>query len=238
MKAIYRQAKEQYRFNIVLFLLDSNGKVVDSFLPIPNKGGRQVGSQIVRSGSWLRDRIATALEKVDMDSHASSREKVNLPDVKDVGLEEGVRLTILFDPDRGINYRMPTVEVVPFLASEKKALAWSKSGRDVDASKLEGWLEQVFPPGIMNSTGKMKRVAGTLRLTPSGRDHSVLRGEVSFHYDDQNRTVYQGTLELVVFHGKTTGVKGVLHAMYPKKDRQHHDTNEIKMTVLVESRPE
>ena len=101
VQAVYRQLKERYRFNIVLFLLDANGKLVDSLLPVPNKEGRQVGTQILRSGSWLRDRIATALRKVEVDPDASAEEKVNAPDVDDLGLEEGIRLTILFDPERG-----------------------------------------------------------------------------------------------------------------------------------------
>jgi hypothetical protein len=238
IKAVYRQLKKEYRFNIVLFVLDPDGKVVDAFLPFRETGGRMKGTQIVQAGSWLRDRIAGALKKTKVHSRASAKEKINAPDIDDLGLEEGIRLTILFDPERGGNYKMPTVEVVPFLASEKKVLSRAKSGREFDASKLQGWLEQVFPPGIMNSTGKMKRVSGKLILSPAGRRNSILRGEVTFQYDDEAGTIYKGTLELVISHSERVGVKGILEGMYPKKDRRHHDTNEIGMTVLIESRPE
>jgi hypothetical protein len=241
VKAVYRQLREQYRFNIVLFLLDSDGKLVDSFLPVPNKEGRQIGSQILRSGSWLRDRIATALKKVKVDPEASAEAKVNAPDVDDFGLEEGIRLTTLFDPERGINYRMPTVEVVPFTSEEKKVLSRSNAPKEVEASDLGNWFRQIYPPGIMEKTGYVKKVSGALTLTPAGKANAVLKGTVTFFFDDRSSTTYEGTVELVVSYGKDrspSSVKGLWNGMYPKSDRRHQDTNEIKMMVLIESRPE
>jgi hypothetical protein len=241
VKAVYRQLKEKYRFNIVLFLLDSDGKLVDSFLPVPNKEGRQIGTQILRSGSWLRKRIATALKKVKVDPKASAEEKVNAPDVDDLGLEEGIRLTILFDPERGINYRMPTVEVVPFTPGEKKSLSRPDSSREVDASELGNWFKQIYPPGIMEKTGYVKKVTGALTLSPAGKSNAILKGSVTFFFDDRSSTTYKGGIELVVSYGKDrspSSVKGLLNGMYPKSDRHHQDTNKINMTVLIESRPE
>jgi hypothetical protein len=40
--------EKEYRFNIVLFVLDPDGKVVDAFLPFRETGGRMKGTQIVQ----------------------------------------------------------------------------------------------------------------------------------------------------------------------------------------------
>jgi hypothetical protein len=136
---------------------------------------------------------------VKVDPQASAEAKVNAPDVDDLGLEEGIRLTTLFDPERGINYRMPTVEVVPFTSQEKKALSRPDSSREVEASELGNWFKQIYPPGIMKKTGYVKKVTGALTLAPAGKSNAVLKGSVTFFFDDRSSTTYKGG-------GRTCGV--------------------------------
>lgn len=243
---MYNQISKRMPSNIVLFVMDSNARVVDAFSPFPQGNIRSLGFNSDRMGTYVRDKIAAVIEGMDLPNVERSREKVHPPDIDDMGYKEGVRIFLSLESRLMGHYKMPTVEVVPLTRKERKALEYPVKTKTVDAEELRSWLEQIYPPAIMERSGYVKALSGTLKLTPAGskRDmrYAILRGEVRFHFDDAKGTKYKGELALVLSYPKTslafTTMRGIFHGMYPKSDRMQRRSIDIRMTAAIESRPE
>ena len=246
VRAVYDQVRKRMPSNIVLFVLDSDARVVDAFVPFPEGNIRSLGFNSSRMGTYVRDKIASAIDGMDLPRVKRSEEEVHPPDIDDLGYKEGLRIFLSLESRLKGNYKMPTVEVVPLTKGEKKALAYSKKSKSVDAVDLKGWLEQIYPPAIMERTGYIKSISGMLTLTPAGskgnRRFALLEGEVQFLFDDAKGTRYKGDLSLVLSYPKDSSnfmtVRGVFEGVYPKSDRMQKRTMDIRMTAALESRPD
>jgi hypothetical protein len=160
--------------------------------------------------------------------------------------KEGVRIFLKLKPLHGhppLNYKAPAVEAVTTTEVERKALSFPGKSRTLSAADLRRWLEQIYPPAIMDSSGEPPQLRGTLTLAPAGSDKSrrfaTLKGDIAFTLDDRAETTYRGTLEAVVTYdaGKDdfVSLSGVFEGMFPKSDVKRGRSMEFALTAVIES---
>ena len=229
--------------NIVLFVLDWKGKVIRAFQPFPGLNPSSLGFDRERMGRYLLDEIERATKSLKLPTRVPKKETLSLPTV--VGREKpaGLRVLASFDCARMSSYRAPVVEAVAIQNAERQALKWPQRATTVPAKKLERWLEQIYPPAIMDRSGRIKEVSGNLTLTPAGKRgnnrFAVLRGRVHLVMDDGVGTAFDGGLELVVTYSqrgnRMESLKGVFKGVYPKPDRRHNRTLDIGIMAAIET---
>ncbi len=221
--------------NISCMVLDTKGKFVRAFWPLPGMGGRGKGDPFdsEKLGRFLKDEI----EKANVPRPETKRTGLTLPTADGAGVRIFLMLRTVDRPM--LNYKAPAVEAVTTTEIERKALAYPAKARDVATSELRRWLEQIYPPAIMDSSGKPPAVEGTLTLSPAGESRAILRGEVRFELDDRARTKYRGTLEAVVTYGDSgfASFRGVLEGTFLKPDARGGAV-ELRLTAAIESTPE
>ncbi len=218
--------------NIALTVVDEKGKLLRSSVPFvgppafqfdPAEQGRSFKSQL---DDLLKD---LPLPKV------TTAPKLNLPDVKD-----GVRMYLTFGANRLNHYRTPTVEVVPMTDELRKTLRYVDAPREIKVADIKPWLEQMYPPAIMDGWGGFSKIGGKLVASPAGKDgthrYVIVKGDLSFELDNRGGSSYTGKLDLVLrysLEGQALhSLRGVMESKVPKGPEF------IPMTVSIESRPE
>ncbi len=222
---------------ILLFFHDPEGRLVKTVSPVVHELIEQRRPLDTMYEKLLGELKSIAKETKASES-ASLKAALHLPDVAD-----GVRiyLKVKAGNRRPGNYLVPAVEAVAANSNEKGALAWPSRSTQVDAARLSRWLEQVYPPAIMERTGKVTAVSGSLTLSPVASDRTaILKGEAELTLDDGRDSRYRVAVEAVLTYG-TDGdtyrsLRGVCRGTYSR--REGGGTVSMEMTVAIESRPE
>lgn len=245
VREVYEAAQSTPRqTNILLCVLDERGKLIRAFPPFPGPHPGSLGFDQERMGQYLKDQIDRSTAGMKLPA-VQARKTLTLPDIEGVGQPAGVRIMASFAANRLNHYRVPVVEVVPLKESERQALAHPAGPVNLSADSLRRWLEQMYPPAVMDGRGGFKRIAGTLRLRPAGADaesrYAVLQGRVEFALDNRSATLYEGDLEIVLSYSPTSGelvsLRGVLEADFPRQDLHGRTVETVRMTAAIESRP-
>lgn len=233
VRAVYDQADfGRNHINLALTVVDEKGKLLRSAVPFvgppafqfdPEEQGRSFKSQL---DDLLKD---LPLPKV------TTPPKLNLPDVKD-----GVRMYLTFGPNRLNHYRTPTVEVVPMTDELRKTLSYVDSTREIKVADIRPWLEQMYPPAIMDGLGGFSKIGGKLIASPAGKDavhrYVLVKGDLTFELDNRSGLSYAGKLDLVLRYPLASlelhSLRGVMESKVPKGPEF------IPMTIAIESRPD
>ncbi len=236
VKAAKELAKPGGR-NISCMIFDSGGKFAGAFWPMPD--GEPMGS--AGAVTYVKKRIeelSSGLAKPE-----SKKTGLTLPTAEGAGVR--IFLSLKASGRGPGNYKAPTVEAVTTTDVERKALVHPSAARDVKAEELKRWLGQLYPAAIMDSSGKLPEVSGTLRLAPAGGDgkkrYATLKGEVRFQMDDKAATKYSLALEAVLTYDSGqdfVSLRAALDGIYPKADPHHQKPVEFRMTAVIESTPE
>ncbi len=238
IRELWNAAKPGGR-NISCMVLDSAGKFVKAWWPLPEGPGERGGGDPFgreRLGRFMKDQIEKA--SAGLEKPEPPKRTLTLPTAEGAGVR--IFLTLKPKGRAPMNYKAPTVEAVTTTDAEKKALAVPEKPRDVDAADLRRWLEQIYPAAIMDSTGKPPALKGTLTLSPAGKRAAVLKGEIVFTMDDRAKTEYRGTLEVAITYGDGAdfvSLRGRFEGMYPKGDAKRGKPIEHTMTAVIESTP-
>ncbi len=190
-------------------------------------------------GQLLRD-LESVAHETGADRVKLPGDSLHLPDVAD-----GVRIYLKVAAEAKLpgNYRVPIVEAVGVTVEERRVLDYPSGSRTLDASRLSRWLEQLYPPAIMERSGKITGVGGTLTLTPRDSDPSgrcaTLTGEIDLTIDDGRRSRYRGTLEVALLY-ETKGqsyrsLRGTYRGTYSRSEPA--GLFKFVMTAAIESRP-
>lgn len=242
-----RGPKEQS--NVDLAVLDADGKVVHSFDGFRRPRGDRRSGRRESLAEYTAREIHKAVERLGEKPPRRGKGDVKLPDIKK---GSGVRVFVRLMDDRMKAYQAPVVEIVPLATDDWQVLALPKKQRAVSAAKLEKWLSQVYPPGVMERVDrrtkkvyKVEKVEGELTLSPAGsdgdRDFALLRGTVRLTDEGPDDFSYRGKLEVVLSYSRsspgTPTLRGVFSGIYPRYDRFRRRTREIPLRAAFESRP-
>ena len=239
-------SKDPKRFNVFMFVLDSQGKVVHEFHGLP---GDSRSAAPGRSNHQAEIRKARALlklpEAIPID-HVGSLKR--LPDLKAQRLEApaGVRLFIRQDdPSNSVFSKLPVVEIAAMKPDDWKPLAFSPNNKEIAAEVLKSWLVWLYPAGIRAADEKkpFQKFGGTLKLEPTGSDgkfrYALLRGKLTLAKGSDTESAFEGELAAVLTYRLDSpdvqSVRGVVEGTYLYRTR---GTNKEKLRVAIESRPE
>ena len=238
-------SKDPKRFNVFMFVLDRQGRVVHEFHGLP--GGRK-GATSGRSDHQAEIQKARAKLKVrEAKPHKAEGSPKGLPDLKALGsgAPAGVRLFIRQDdPSNSVFSKLPVVEVVPMKPHDWKPLEFDATGKEVEAEALKAWLVCLYPAAIRAADEKKRfqKFSGTLTLEPAGSDdkcrYALLRGRVLLAKGGDVESAFEGRIEVVLTYrpdaAEVQSVRGVVEGTYLYRTR---GTNREKLRVAIESRP-
>jgi hypothetical protein len=241
-------SKDPTRFNVFMFALDPQGRVIHEFHGLPG-GGRARGVAPGRSDHQAEIRKARAKLKLPVaEPPAANAPLKGLPDLKALasGAPAGVRLFIRQD-DAGntIFSKLPVVETVPMAADDWKPLSFAPDGKEIDAEVLKSWLVWLYPAGIRAADEKKRfqTFRGTLVLEPAGSDdtfrYALVRGKIRLGKGGDTESAFEGALEAVLTYRREApevqSVRGVVEGAYLYRQR---GTSVQKLRAAIESRPE
>lgn len=223
--------------NLALVVLDHKGKVIRSTVPFVRPPEFQFDP--AAQGKDFKAQLERLIEGVELPKVEGSKPTLTLPDVEGPDRPAGVRIYLSFGANHMNHYRTPVVEAVPLEPELRKALAWPTEPRELKAADLRPWLEEMYPPAIMDGKGGFRKIEGSFRLEPAGSDerfrYAMLEGEAEFVLDNTGRTTYEGTLSVVLRYQPDAGlssIRGILETKVPKGPET------IAMTATIESRPD
>ncbi len=234
VRAVYDQADfGTNHINLALTVVDENGKLLRSTIPFVQPPAFQFDP--AAQGRSFKSQLDALLKDLPLPKVQTSP-KLNLPDLTGFG----VRLYLTFGSNRLNHYRTPTVEVVPMTGEQRKALSYSGQEHEINVADIQPWLEQMYPPAIMDGFGGFSKITGKLISSPAGQDkdyrYCLIKGDVNFELDNRGQSGYAGKLDLVLrypLEGKELhSLRGVMVSEVPKGPEL------IPMTVAIESRPE
>jgi hypothetical protein len=239
-------SKDPKRFNVFMFVLDLQGRVVHQFHGLP--GGRK-GATSGRSDHQAEIQKARARLKLrEAKPHKAEGSPKGLPDLKALGsgAPVGVRLFIRQnDPSNSVFSKLPVVEVVPTKAADWKPLAFAPKSKEFEVEALKSWLVRLYPAGIRAADEKkpFQKFGGSLKLEPAGSDakfrYALLRGKVLLGKGGDAESAFEGKLEVVLTYrldaAQVQSVRGVVQGTYLYRTR---GTSRQKLRVAIESRPE
>jgi hypothetical protein len=239
-------SRDPKRFNVFMFVLDAQGRVVHEFHGLP--GGRK-SATAGRSDHQAEIQKARARLKLPEATPRKGTGRQNgLPDLKPLGTgaPAGVRLFIRQDdPSNSIASKLPVVEVVRMTPDDWKPLAFAPNAKEIKADVLKSWLVWLYPAGIRAADEKKRfqTFSGSLKLEPAGSDGSfrqaLLRGKVRLAKGGDAESAFEGQLEVVLTYrpdaAEVQSVRGVVEGTYLYRTR---GTSRQKLRVAIESRPE
>jgi hypothetical protein len=242
LQALYREAGfRDTHINFALFVLDADGKLLRSLQPTIRPPAFHFDPE--GQGRDFQRQLEQLLSGLDLPKATSSRSsKLALPDVAG----EGLRVYLTFGPNRINHYRTPTVEAVATTAELKEALQYPEKTREVPVAALKPFLEQMYPPAIMDGHGGFRSITGTLKIKPAGAKgktrYATVEGKVQFVMDNRNRTTYTCTVALALTYKADAAamqtLRGVAEGSVPKHNPQGQVVERVQMTAAIESRPE
>jgi len=239
----------QQQSNVDIAVLDANGEVVHSFDGFKRpRPGRRFG----RGESLAEYTAAEIREGARRLGRLPARPKTLEPRLEDLGKRRGVRVFVRLMDDRMKAYQAPVVELVPLSGDDARLLSYPSSKRRLSATRLHGWLSQVYPPGVMERTDPrtkkaygVKKVDGELTLTPAGSKgeerFAILKGTVRFTDEGPDDFTYEGELSVVLSYsgsGSTTpDLRGVFTGVYPRRDPRRKAPRRLPLHAVFESVP-
>ena len=239
-------SKDPKRFNVFMFVLDPQGRVVHEFHGLP--AGRRPPAPGRSDHQAEIEKARSQLKLPEAKPHKAEGPPKGLPDLKELalGASAGVRLFIRQDdPSNSVFSKLPVVEVVSMKPDDWKPLAFDPKGKEIEAEVLKNWLVRLYPAAIRAADEKkpFQKFSGTLKLEPAGSDdkfrYAVLRGKVLLAKGDDTESAFEGQIELVLTYrpdvADVQSVRGVIEGTYLYRTR---GTSREKLRVAIESRPE
>lgn len=244
-----RDRRSQRQSNVDLAVLTSRGKLVHWFdgFQYRTAGRREslaqyTAREIQQAGTWLR-----------LVEEPPTLVKTSILRLPDLDRSRGVRVFVRLKDDRMPAYQVPVVETVPLKPDDWKPLAWPEDQRVIDASALEKWLFQVYPPGVMERTNpqtkrvyRIRSVTGQLALVSAGasatRRYAVASGTIRLTDEGEDGFSFGGKLELVLTYTiddpDVVSLRGVFEGIYPRVDRRAQRRLRLPLQAVFESLPD
>ena len=248
---VYRAGKLDNRGGAIrLFVLNPNGELVRAFFPFAGPSPATLGFDRERMGLYLKEQIEKATTQLDLSQIKTTEQEIRLPEVSPNSslkqMPAGLRILLSLKHPFSSAYRVPVVETVGNTTTEERLLQYPRQEKTIHASGLKRWLEQIYPPGMMERSGRIVEISGDLKFRPAGSEQTeqlaILQGTVYFTFDDALQTRYQGDLAMTFRYLESgqqmKSFRGMFRGIFPKHDMQGKGVAKILMQAVLESRPE
>lgn len=244
VRQLCEQAGHRKNINIGLMLLDANGKLIKQMTPSIKPPAFHFDPEA--QGKDFKRQIDQLLDGVTIKPAKKAKQpKLALPDVPGDDVLAGVRIYLTFGSNKLNHYRTPTVEVVEMSKELRQSLQYPKDTVPLKTELLRPWLEQIYPPAIMDGKGGFDRIDASLTLrqvkTNGATRYAMIEGDVKFALDNKSQIRYDGKLAVVVEYAgdspQALSIRGVCDCVFPKHNPQGQPVERIRMTAAIESRP-
>ncbi|MEO2023194.1 MAG: hypothetical protein ABGX05_15340, partial [Pirellulaceae bacterium] len=172
---LYRQANLSRNGGpIRLFVLNPAGELEAAFFPFAGQSPATLGFDQQRMGTFLEQEVKKASAGMDLSKTRVAGRQLKLPGLTSLKpaavsqMPAGVRVLLSLEHPFSNSYRVPVIETVAVNVAEEKVLQYPQTSRRVSAHSLKRWLEQLYPPGMMERSGRILDVQGDLLFRPSG----------------------------------------------------------------------
>ena len=235
-----QRRRTQQQSNILVFVLNSQGKYVHSFDGMTDQHPAPIHEIKKRMPGYFAEELDKAAGLMGAVATAPKKSSgLVLPTVDGFG----VRIYVSLGENRLQHFRVPTVEAVSISSEERQALRYQGRSCQMDARVLQRWLAQMYPPAVMDGHGGMEKISGTLTYTPAGASKThrfaSLRGTVQFELDNRTRITYQGAFEMVLQYPSSDieveSVAGILTSSIPRVDQRGKSVERVSMQVALET---
>ena len=235
---------------IRLFVLNPAGELVRAFFPFAGPSPATLGFDQEKMGLFLKQQIEKATVQMDLSAVKTAEPKLRLPEVgpnpKVKQMPAGVRILLSLKHPFANTFRVPVVETVANSATEEELLHYPQQPKTIAANSLKRWLEQIYPPAMMERSGRIVKISGDLKFRPAGSEKNeqlaILQGTVYFTFDDDRQTRYQGDLAMTFRYTdngqQMESFRGIFRGIFPKWDKQGKGLAKILMQGILESRPQ
>jgi hypothetical protein len=228
--------------NLGLVVLDARGTVLRQMAPFVRPPAFHFDPEA--QGKDFKRQLDQLLDGLSLPA-GKARPRLTLPDVPGKEALAGARIYLTFGANKLNHYRTPTVEAVATSKELRGHLQYPDGTRPLPPEALRPWLEQIYPPAIMDGKGGFERIDAALSVRPAGRRgqarYALVEGDVKFTLDNFSRITYEGTLAIVVEYADGSAepqrVRGVCTCTFPKHDMQGRRVERIRMTAALESLP-
>lgn len=222
-----------------MFILNEEGKLIHSFDGMTDRHPAPIHEIKQRMPDYFAKEIRHASNLLNLPTESVNRPATSALPVPN---RPGIRIYLTLGSNRLQHFKVPTVEAIAFAPEELSALAWSKESRKIDAQQLKRWLDQMYPPAVMDGHGGVETVSGTLQYQQAGATsthrYATVIGPVSLTLDNRTKISYQGNLELVLRYpldsDQIESVWGNMTTTIPRHNPQGKVAEKVSMTVAIE----
>ncbi|MBL8823074.1 MAG: hypothetical protein JNJ77_10840 [Planctomycetia bacterium] len=222
-----------------MFILSEDGQLIHSFDGMTDRHPAPIHEIKQRMPDYFAREMRHASKLLNLPNESTSRPATSaLP----VPKGPGIRIYLTLGSNRLQHFKVPTVEAIAYAPEELSALVWSKDSRKIEAQQLKRWLDQMYPPAVMDGHGGVEAVSGTLQFQQAGATsthrYATVSGQVSFTLDNKTKISYQGKLELVLRYPlestQIESVWGNMTTTIPRHNPQGKVAEQVTMTVAIE----
>lgn len=233
------------RGNIKCFILTPDGEVEAVFDAFPNNDVRTFGFNADAAGRHFAKNVRHFSSELKIPGRTKDATQLSMPKTLQDGTPADTRLLLHISPrSQPSQYRASVAEPLRLGTKARAALSTdgkSKAGpRTVAASSVAAVLKHFYPAAIMQNSGQISAVAGTLTLTPIGANHegawAKLTGTATLTLDDGAGTTFPVEMDALVVTDLASGdfksVRGILEGVCPKVpfNNTRVRTHQLEMT--------
>jgi len=216
--------------NIKCFILTPEGEVEAVFNAFPGNNVGAFGFDRDKAGRFFAESVRHFSSELEIpEPAAAAKETLALPETLRDGTPADGRLVLHISPQsRPFQYLSSVAEALLLGEELRRALSGTdkeaEKVRTIPATTLSTILKHFYPPAIMQNTGAISAVEGSLSLMPLGTDsegsRATLTGEVVLTLDDGSDTTFPVTVDAMVTTdpagGEFKAVRGILEGVCPK----------------------
>jgi len=238
--------------NIKCFILRPDGEVEAFFNAFPNNNVSSFGFDRNKAGQFFAESVRQFSSELTVpEPPAADRCPVlALPKTLPDGTPADARLLLSISPGSQLSQYLSSVAEPFLLGDECKAAlggtTQAESGtRSIKAKDLFSILSHFYPPAIMQNTGAISAVEGSLNLAPLGTNEdgawASLTGDAILTLDDGMETRFSTKVDALVStdqaSGKFHAIRGILEGVCPKLPGRdgRGPGHQLEMTATFES---
>ncbi len=222
-------AGTQVKGNIKCFILTPDGEVEAVFNAFPQNDVTTFGFNADEAGRYFAKSVRHFAGELKAPQPPKDAVQLSLPKTLRDGTPADARLLIHISPrSQPSQYLSAVAEPLQLGAEARAALSLGKEQRatmrDLPAGALSPVLKLFYPPAIMQNSGQISAVAGTLHLTPLGANSqgawAKLTGTTTLTLDDGANSKFAVQVDAQVCadpsNGSFKSVRGILTGVCPK----------------------
>jgi hypothetical protein len=235
--------------NIKCFILTPDGEVEAVFNAFPRNDVTAFGFNADEAGRYFAKSVRHFAGELKAPPPARNPSQLSLPKTLQDGTPADARLVLHIAPSQMPQYLSAVAEPLRLGAEAREALSLGRepgtANRGVPATALSSVLKHFYPPAIMQNSGQITAVAGTLQLASIGANSegawAKLTGTATLTLDDGVNSKFAVQVDAQVCADPSSGsfksVRGILEGVCPKVPYANGRgrTQQLEMTATFAS---